>query len=429
MRSKFIGLWIGIGISICTHLHGQTIQSPYSSYGIGEVQPKAVTGNVAMGGIGIGGGHAFFLNTRNSAWLARNGWTTFDIGLEGDYRTINTASSFNELATGGLRNIAFGFPILRKTKVAWTASAGMMPYSTVSYRIRRDIEIPGEIPLARYSFEGSGGYNQVFWGNGVRVGNNLFLGVKGSFIFGSVTKESTSGLLYGTDTVVATASNVTLNERSSVRDFNWEASLGYQIGLQNDITIRLGATYEAAAQLNTSDITQLQIRNGFNVSTSSDTIQFAEGLTQSVPFSLGTGVAIEKSDNWIIGVDFDYQPWSQFRDVRGNSHKNLVDQWRVSLGSQYTPSWNAERFLQRIGYSAGVHFENMPIFANNQQLTDFGINFGVSLPVSRTGSTLNMAMQLGNRGTVDAELIRENYVKLNLGVSFNQLWFIRSKYD
>ncbi|HAA13061.1 MAG TPA: hypothetical protein DCE41_15760 [Cytophagales bacterium] len=426
MRSKIFGLWALLGAGILTPLKGQILQSPYTSYGIGELQSTATTGNLGMGGIGIGGGHPLLLNTRNSAWLARNLYTAFDIGLQGEYRTLTTDSSFNDLATGGLRNMAFGFPIYNKKNFGWTTSLGLSPYSTVSYQLVGSEETVGPLgEVARIS-EGSGGYNTVYWANGVRLGKNLYLGAKINYLFGTVVEEA---IVTFEPFDVIGSSNIALYERYSVGDFLWEASAGYQFKLSDLLSMRVGGYYGGGANVNTEGLNTLQIRSlQFGTPTTSDTLFNAEG-TQHIPFSAGAGIAFEQASNWIIGVDFDYQPWSQYRDVQGNPGSNLTDQWRVSLGSQITPEWNSANYLRRVGYGMGVHYENTPVVESGRQITDFGINFGLSLPVSRTGSTLNTVVQVGRRGTTLDNLIQENYVKLNLGMTFNQLWFIRSKYD
>ena len=414
-----------VGLALSTVGYGQTQQSPYSSYGIGEIQSTAVTGQLSSGGIGIGGGHAFYNNTRNSAWLARNQFTIFDIGAQGESRAIRTDSSVTNIGSGGLRSLALVFPIVQKTKFRWTSSVGMLPYSTVSYRLTTERPLDGEIEEATYVFEGSGGYNQVYWSNGLMLSKNFYVGLKASYLFGSISRESV--VTMQPQGVVA-SQNIAILEQSSLSDFNWEASLGYEAALTETLRLRAGAVYGAAANLNTQVLNRIDVRNSYNVATNIDTINYGAG-TQFFPHYLGVGLAFEKRNNWVIGLDAEYQPWSQYRDTQGELDPNLTDLLRLVLGSQITPGWNSTRYLQRVGYGLGFSYENTPISINGRQINDFGINFGLSLPVSRFNSSLNMSVQVGTRGTIEADLIRENYVKLNLGVSYNQLWFVRSKYD
>jgi hypothetical protein len=62
------------------------------------------------------------------------------------------------------------------------------------------------------------------------------------------------------------------------------------------------------------------------------------------------------------------------------------------------------------------------------QVNDFGVNFGVSLPVGRI-STIDFSVKIGNRGSIVKNTIEENYFKIYLGMTFNDNWFIKRKFD
>jgi hypothetical protein len=42
-------------------------------------------------------------------------------------------------------------------------------------------------------------------------------------------------------------------------------------------------------------------------------------------------------------------------------------------------------------------------------------------------SNINVGFELGRRGTTDANLIEESYFKINLGLSLNARWFVKTK--
>jgi len=61
-------------------------------------------------------------------------------------------------------------------------------------------------------------------------------------------------------------------------------------------------------------------------------------------------------------------------------------------------------------------------------VNDFGINFGLSMPVSRF-SSLDLAFKIGKRGNLLENTIEENYFKIYFGVTFNDQWFIKRRFD
>ena len=44
-------------------------------------------------------------------------------------------------------------------------------------------------------------------------------------------------------------------------------------------------------------------------------------------------------------------------------------------------------------------------------------------------SSANLGFEIGQRGTKKASLIKEKFFSIRLGVSLNDLWFIRSLYN
>ena len=54
---------------------------------------------------------------------------------------------------------------------------------------------------------------------------------------------------------------------------------------------------------------------------------------------------------------------------------------------------------------------------------------GASFPVSRTRNYLNVAVDLGQRGTKDDNLIRERFINFTVGINIFDIWFIKPKYD
>ncbi|MCF8339273.1 MAG: hypothetical protein K9I74_14985, partial [Bacteroidales bacterium] len=61
--------------------------------------------------------------------------------------------------------------------------------------------------------------------------------------------------------------------------------------------------------------------------------------------------------------------------------------------------------------------------------SEFGISFGVGLPIKNSQSSINLGVEIGQRGTTDNNLIEENYVKFTLGLAIFERWFLQRKYQ
>ena len=80
-------------------------------------------------------------------------------------------------------------------------------------------------------------------------------------------------------------------------------------------------------------------------------------------------------------------------------------------------------------YRAGIRYEDTGIMIRNESINDFGISFGLGLPVGRSLSNLNVGFEFGKRGTTDSGLIKENYANFHISLSLNDKWFIKRKYN
>ena len=73
--------------------------------------------------------------------------------------------------------------------------------------------------------------------------------------------------------------------------------------------------------------------------------------------------------------------------------------------------------------------EETGLSLNGEAVNEFGISFGVGLPIKNTGSSVNLGFEIGRRGTTDNDLIRENYFKFTLGLAIFERWFLQRKYQ
>ena len=63
------------------------------------------------------------------------------------------------------------------------------------------------------------------------------------------------------------------------------------------------------------------------------------------------------------------------------------------------------------------------MYVNEKDINNFGITFGLGLPLGNNLSNLNLGFEVGKKGTTAADLIEESYFKVNLGLSLSDQWF------
>jgi hypothetical protein len=143
---------------------------------------------------------------------------------------------------------------------------------------------------------------------------------------------------------------------------------------------------------------------------------------------MGAGFMIGSNNRWFATADINYQKWSEFRYLGDNP--GLKDNLRVSLGGQLRPSSvDMGKYYQRINYRAGFRYERSYLEIKQTRINDFGISFGVGLPMKKSRSTMNIAVELGRQGNTDSDLIQENYMRLTIGTSLQERWFLKRKFN
>ncbi len=171
--------------------------SPFTSIGIGALSVDGLIQQESSGGIGVGMGSYWNLNTINPAMLmySKNtifgGLTVFQAGVTSDNRTIRNSSNSERSADANLSYLAMGFPIIPNK---WFSSIGLRPYSSVNYNLNYETTLPGSNYSSTVSEVGSGGINQLYWSNGVSINKNVALGLRTQVLFSSIFSEFTNNV-------------------------------------------------------------------------------------------------------------------------------------------------------------------------------------------------------------------------------------------
>jgi long-subunit fatty acid transport protein len=217
--------------------------------------------------------------------------------------------------------------------------------------------------------------------------------------------------------------------KSLAVDFIFGAGVVYKQSLSEMITASLGVVYDFGTELNVTRSQTIQIKTNSNIPIRIDTLlDDASGYLQ-IPDSYGLGFTLNRQNNWTFGADVRLQNWSEYKDFDGNND-NLKNTLLIKIGGEITPNASSvDSYFERVTFRLGLNVDQTPYSISNTQIDEIGINFGLSLPVSNF-SSVDMGFKYGSRGTLDNNLIKENFFRVYFGVTFNDnRWFIRPKYN
>ena len=204
--------------------------------------------------------------------------------------------------------------------------------------------------------------------------------------------------------------------------------------LDSSYTIRIGGTLTLSQNIGERlNAYQISVYN-FGDTVVNDTSSYSGQSTGKLklPMSYSLGVMLVKNGKWSIGADYTATKWSNFSSTPDVGLDSFVAKgsYKFSVGGEFTPDINSIRsYYSRITYRAGIYYGKDYLTFQNTQLPVYGVTLGASLPFRRSLSHLHTSLDIGRIGTTDNNLIQETYVRFSLGMSFNDLWFIKRKYD
>jgi len=413
----------------------RTSSSPYSYFGIGDEFTTTTVEQSAMGGIGVAFSHYKYLNFTNPAAYASLRYSTYSLGLLNNDLTVKTENTTQSSVSTTLSYVALAFPIGDTAGFSF----GMQPISSVGYSLANTTFDANENPTEISIYEGNGGVNRFYGSFGIKVFKGLSLGIEGDFSFGNVENSITNQIA---DVSLATK----YRETTELRGASVKLGAQYEKKLKNDLILNAGATVKFGNDLSVvgESLTYSITRSGTSefvrdtlVDQSGNKVIDIDG-DFNLPFKAVLGVGIGQLDKWYAGIEYENQDEISTTGLLGNTTGayRYGNANRISLGGFYLPKINSiTSYWNRVTYRAGLRYENTGLLINDSgnnsnftEITDFGISFGLGLPLKGL-STVNAGFEFGKRGTLENNLIQENYFNFRLSLSLSERWFIKRKID
>lgn len=423
MRNSFLLLLLLLIGGSYTHVRAQDYNSPFTLYGLGELQSDNFARHQAMGGTSIGYRDVRAFAPINPASYSAVGFTTFQAGVNAMRRRIYNESGSNVSDNGSLDYLALGFPLSRKLK--WGASVGLLPFSSIGYQL--EFKQAGVTPPQSEIFEGNGSLSKFYFGTGIELVKGLSVGVNAAYLFGN---QNNVHFLLLPDSLEYF--NLRKSSETNYGDFLFEAGLQYQFNLGKERTLTFGVTSKLPANVNTTRITTALLYLPGVVETPIDTLQLRDTVDfeTELPLGIGGGVFYRSSDRFSVGIDFFYRKWSEF--ARGAVVTDpLEDSWQVSAGGSFQPSELNDNvsYLRKITYRVGTKFAQPYWGFSESPYRQVSVSAGLSFPVVRTLSVIHLSVEAGKTLGGEPVDLQQQFVRGTLGLSLSDKWFNQRRID
>ena len=406
--------------------------SPYSVFGLGELEKEGSAYNKSMGGTGIATRNKRFINYTNPAAVTARDTLAFmaDFGLEqkntiyrqGDLRSAN--NTFN------IHNFVMSFPIYRSSAFM----VGLTPFSDVGYdfsSVEERQDIIGNTGNISYNSRGTGSVYQLFVGAGVTFWKRLSLGAEYLYYFGNIDRITRMDYLNTSYRSVRTGNELAI--RGSAGKFG----LQYEQKLGGNVSMIVGATYRMSAKMN-------GYSTNYKYATQSSVADTLVHKVDTLAYGnlcfgdeIGVGISVKGGDKWHAEFNYLRSGWEKsgmdtapgFSAI-GDFKFSTTTSQSYRLGFEFVPNRNDIRYyMKRCAYRAGVYYDESYYKLDGNNVNSMGITLGMTLPVFRWYNGLTVGLDLGQKASTRYGMVRERYAKIAVGFNIHDIWFQKPRYN
>jgi hypothetical protein len=316
---------------------------------------------------------------------------------------------------GEFKGFTFAFPVSQANGIG--VAMGIVPYSRSNYIIvQKGVDEGSSVGSYTATYEGKGGLSKIFIGGSVNLPMDLVFGGTFEYYFGNLRYNSKIEF-----------------DNSQIFPSQYElrygpTGFGTTLGLISPNlsgVLNSESISEVRLSLSTNLISKLNVDTSLITRSSSIIDSIGSGETDmEVPYRINAGLGITFVEKYFLVLDYFFQPWTEFK-LDNIKQKNLKDLHKISLGFEYRPKRQiGASYWEQIMLRAGLSFEKSQYTFNGNDIDQYSAFAGFSLPLSAE-NTFDFAFEYSMRGTIDNNLLKENFFRFNLGISFGDIWFLR----
>lgn len=426
--------------------------SPYTMYGIGELNTPGTMASRSMGGVGVAARVNGTINLLNPAGLSMVARKSFLLNFGGEgqnyynYQTQQGVEKSSAHNSFNLRDIAVLFPLYKNLGM----SVAVTPYSSVGYQLMYDHHydasdpVWGNVGRVNYAYKGEGDLTEVKIGVGYQLFKNFSVGVSAQYYWGDIDREFVMTPVSMTGDGVFGA--ITGHSEYAISRFKGQVGVQYSPILNQKRILTFGAAYDFGGDLAPKVTESIYGDDLYQTTVKGDTTQ----MELVLPRKVVAGVYYQTA-RWSVGLDYEYQGWGDTNSKRvmtgveaatGRQFEvSYTDTHTIKAGVEFVPArYDVRRFFNRLSYRAGVRYGNYHQSYSGQKLDEMAVTIGIGIPIKFLGiSAIDIGAEYGRRGynvNENVGLVRQQYFKFGIGFKLfaagsenNEYWFMRPKYD
>ena len=428
-----LAVFLIIGVSASAQEGAYGAYTPYSIFGIGELDREGTAFNKSMGGVGIATRNRRFINMTNPAAVTARDSLAFmaDFGLEQKNTLYSQGNLRSANNTFNIHNFILSFPIYRSSAFM----VGLSPFSDVGYdfkSIETDPMIIGNTGNITYDSYGTGSIYQAFVGAGVTFWKRLSLGAEFLYYFGNVDKISRMDYSNSSFRSLNSGSEISVNASTGKFGLQYEQKLG------GDVSMIIGATYRMSAKMGGYSTNYKYATQSSVVDTLKHSVDTLAYGSLRIADEIGVGLSLKGGEKWHAEFNYLRSGWNGSGMDTAPGFSVVNDKFKFSTtvsqsfraGFEIVPNRNDIRYYRKTcAYRAGVYYDQAYYKLNGDNVNSMGVTLGVTLPVFRWYNGITLGVDLGQKASTRQGMIRERYAKFAIGFNIHDKWFQKPRYN
>ena len=428
MKLKIVGCLLMAATATGAWAQGGT-KSPYSQFGVGVLADQSQSMGRGMNGVGYGLRFGNQVNTLNPASYSSVDSLTmlFDMGLSGQITSFEEGNVRRNAKMASFEYVVGSFRAWKNVGVSF----GVLPFSNVGYdysSVTRD----RTMGTLTESFSGDGGLHQVFLGVGWRMLKPLSIGVNASYLWGDISRTVSPSASSASNTLTKTYS-------TSVNSYKLDFGVQWEQRFRKRDVLTIGAVFGLGHKLkNKAEMTILG-RN--TLSSKNDTTVFSVKDANALPMTYGAGLSYTLDGKLTMAADFSLEKWGDEKLPMFNTSSNtyelkrglLKDRKKINVGFDYVanPGSQARKYWEFVHYRIGAGIATPYYNINGQDgPSELSVSAGIGLPILNAHNNRSMLNISGQWARTKADgFITENTFRINIGITFNERWFMKWTVD
>jgi len=428
---RFFSLFLFAFVAVSVNAQSGT-NSPYSQYGLGVLSDQTSGFNRGMNGLGLGFREHNQVNFINPASYSSMDslMFLFDAGVSGQITNFTESGRKLNAKNADFEYVVAGFRAFKHVGVSF----GILPYTNIGYNYSVSDYLDGDRKtIYTNSYSGKGGIHQVYFGLGWEFIKGLSVGANVSYLWGDYERSVVNS--YSDEWAKTLSKYYT----ATVNSYKLDIGLQYVYKFDKKNELTLGVTYGHGHKLGATP--RCDVVSTDPSSSVPDTTSYSVKKGLAIPTTIGAGFMWCHNNQWKIGADYNYQKWGSIEypvyTTVGNtpvyqlSDNYYDDRHKITVGGEFCKNAHSRNFFNRMRLRAGASYATPYYKINGKEgPREYSVSAGFGIPIVNgynNRSILNISGQWVRSEAKD--FIKENTFRINIGLTFNERWFMKWKVE